>query len=505
MHVPCGRLESGSVRLSLGRVLAVVVVVVSPVVPACESEKPPPNGTCSLNSDCTQPLVCANGACRSRCKTSADCESGGVCMINPDGNPVCQSAAERNKPCDHQSDCQSPLACATDYRCRNLCRSDDDCNALGISGRLCVADTNGVTFCADASEVENGKLATDPAPGHGDAPVAPPDGAGSGGAGGEGPGEPNVSSGGADGVAGEGGSGGGGGSGAGGSSGSVGSGGSSGCASDGNELIVPDADGRVSLQDACNNVGVQGYWYAYGDQYGDRQGEGKCIKIGRHMPSECAQVTTPPAREQGAGFPNLDGMMHTAGTVENILPCVDGSPAMLLATAGCPNRDYANMWGAGIGFDLNGDPDSPAGDGLNNVWDPDAQSPPVIGIAFTIAGAPPTGLRVEFPMKLTAQEAAKDVPPITTPDPTTDSHSARAPYWGAQASGDRGYPNSPVKQGENRLYFAEASAATGIESPANALYRFDRHRMLRVEFHVVSGSASPYDFTISNVRFLRTR
>ncbi len=272
----------------------------------------------------------------------------------------------------------------------------------------------------------------------------------------------------------------------------------------GDTVLVPGPDGWIDHMDACNDVGVQGAWYPYGDQYGSGPGDAKCTKIGMHMASECAQITSPPP-PPAMGFANTGGFMHTTGTVEPILACPPD-----LTTSGCPMNDYSNMWGAGIGFDFNADgavmnADGTTTPGAKHVWDPDQYG--VIGIAFTITGTP-LNFRVEFPMQLTAAEAAADSPPIDPavfPTPTTDEHSAGAPYWGAQANGDGKFPKSPVMDGvENKIYFDDTSTM-GIESPKTTAYKFDRHRMLGMQFHVVAGASTPYVFTISNIRYLRTR
>ncbi|HTQ02966.1 MAG TPA: hypothetical protein VMI54_03885 [Polyangiaceae bacterium] len=272
----------------------------------------------------------------------------------------------------------------------------------------------------------------------------------------------------------------------------------------GDTTIIPSDTGWVDGKDYCNDVGVQGAWYPYGDQYGSGPGDAKCIKVGLHMPSECAQIMTP-SPPPVMGFPNMNGMMTTTGTVEAILPC----PASI-STSGCPGNDYSNMWGAGIGFDFNADgaimnADGTTTPGAKHTWNPAMYG--VVGIAFTITGTP-LNFRVEFPMQLTAAEAAMDTPPIdptTYPNPTTDEHSAGAPYWGAQAKGDAMFPKSPVMDGvENKIFFDDTSASTGIQSPKTTLYKFDTTRMLGMQFHVVAGSATSYNFTISNIRYLRS-
>jgi len=80
----------------------------------------------------------------------------------------------QNSPCDTQGDCRAPLACASDYRCRNLCMTDGDCNLLGITGKVCAKDANGVGYCADPSEVREGVIAACPPPGAPDAAVTEP-------------------------------------------------------------------------------------------------------------------------------------------------------------------------------------------------------------------------------------------------------------------------------------------------------------------------------------------
>jgi len=283
-----------------------------------------------------------------------------------------------------------------------------------------------------------------------------------------------------------------------GGTGVIGGSGGDGCGADGNRVLVPSPTGWVDYADFCNDVGVQGTWYSYGDQYGSGPRSQSCLVQGGHLPSECAYVKTPDPNN--FGFPNVQGNMHTAGVAEQILPCLAGSAAATIPTSGCPGdglgggADYSNMWGAGIGFDFN---DENTRTGLvRSPWSPLAYG--VIGIAFTIKGAP-YALRVEFPMVLTAEEAAADFPPITSDMPTTDDHSVGAPYWGALAHGDGIFPNSPVVEGVNVVLWDSVSAPK-----ANA-YVFDVSRMLGVRFHVPTSVAAGtgYDFTISNLTFLR--
>jgi alpha-tubulin suppressor-like RCC1 family protein len=137
--------------------------------PACSSSSNVAAGlaaeeACHQNSDCARALFCALGACRAQCAGDADCGSGGRCIDNGDV-AVCQYADENDTPCTKESDCPEPLACASDYRCRNLCATAADCNVLGISGRVCAKDANGYDYCAVPAEVSNGKITVSPPPG----------------------------------------------------------------------------------------------------------------------------------------------------------------------------------------------------------------------------------------------------------------------------------------------------------------------------------------------------
>jgi hypothetical protein len=254
-------------------------------------------------------------------------------------------------------------------------------------------------------------------------------------------------------------------------------------------VATPDANGFIGPDTAASQVGVSGAWFVYGDQYSYDSSGGKCITVGMHAPSECALVTTP-APPPVEGFPNVNGMMHTVGVAEGLLGCPPGSQA-----PGCPLYDYSNMWGAGIGFDFNSSERRPGGAGVTSTWD--ATSFGVKGIAFDIDQVPLIGIRVEFVMQLTDDEAATDTMPLPS-GVTTEDHSIGSPYWGAQLEGESVYPPSPLVVGENRVHWKD------IEPPQLGFYVFDPTRLIGVRFHVSSsvGPGEDYDFTISNFTFL---
>jgi hypothetical protein len=102
-------------------------------------------GTCTLNSDCTQPLLCKLGSCRKACVRSIDCENGGRC-VTVDGVAVCQT--EKESSCDSTGNCPTPLVCRTvDNTCRTACSpTNDTC----VGGQTC----NG-TVCLENRELAN--------------------------------------------------------------------------------------------------------------------------------------------------------------------------------------------------------------------------------------------------------------------------------------------------------------------------------------------------------------
>jgi hypothetical protein len=102
---------------------------------------------------------------------------GGTCIFDATMHAVCQYP--ESQLCEKQGDCTPPLACASDYRCRNICDVDADCNVLGINGRVCARDANGVRYCAVPPEVSGGEIVALPPLNYLpiDGGPAPPDGA----------------------------------------------------------------------------------------------------------------------------------------------------------------------------------------------------------------------------------------------------------------------------------------------------------------------------------------
>ena len=102
-------------------------------------------GSCVLNSDCNQSLVCTAGKCHDACHISADCPAGQSCIIASDQSTVCQLPVETH--CAYNSECQPPLMCAADLRCRNQCQTDVDCT----NGQICTTTKT----CAEPNQVDS--------------------------------------------------------------------------------------------------------------------------------------------------------------------------------------------------------------------------------------------------------------------------------------------------------------------------------------------------------------
>jgi hypothetical protein len=228
---------------------------------------------------------------------------------------------------------------------------------------------------------------------------------------------------------------------------------------------MPDANGYVSL--GSNNIGIQGAWYAYGDDWGITGAPpGNCEKA-LHPPTACSQITSPPPAMPdagdgggGGGFPNTNGMMCLSGTAAKVI----GTPP-----------DYSNIFGIGIGLDFNNVM------GVKSPWDSTGaktMGPKVIGFSFTITGFP-TGavVRVEFPT------------PIT--DPTGDSYQLTI-------SKDGTYRADLTTMMSDPNYLKPA-----FNAPADAgMLKWDPTQVESIQFHVVTDTTASHavmNFCVSNL------
>jgi hypothetical protein len=123
------------------------------------------------------------------------------------------------------------------------------------------------------------------------------------------------------------------------------------------------------------------------------------------------------------------------------------------------------MWGASMGFDFNYD----AAKGTFN-----AITHGITGISFDLDAIPANGLRVSFPT------------------PASDGTVAGAAYWGATPS----YPGSPVKVGNNKVYWSSVTGPTGAG--------FDPTMVESMYFSVPTNTtaAGSFKYCVSNVTAL---
>lgn len=289
--------------------------------------------------------------------------------------------------------------------------------------------------------------------------------------------------------------------------------------------LVANPDGWVP---DTNALGLGGVWYSYGDQYPSVP---RCTVTGMHPPDEgahgddeCSFVAWPDPRAApstpmpGKGYyPNTDGRFCTYGNAAMVNPCIeDPSPWCV-----DDKYDYANMWGAGIGFDIDFSKTPPhRDDPYLTGWDALAHG--IVGVAFDFEWTDPSYseepfLRVEFPMVLLGEDAR--VPADTVgPDgeivfegeslsapATSESHPSGSPFLDAPAKwGAPDHDLSHLVAGHNEILWSQVPGAPNKDVSEYA-YRFHPENLLGVQFHVPSINTSriPYGFCISNLALIR--
>jgi len=137
------KLRSLIAPLAWGCVLGAAVVIFS-----CNSSSGAAlSATCSINSDCNSPLVCAFARCHAQCIESRDCTTPGErCVSSGTGTArVCQLPPET--ACATGATCSSTQVCSpTDQQCRQPCQTNADC----AGGQFC-AMSGAALVCLQAS------------------------------------------------------------------------------------------------------------------------------------------------------------------------------------------------------------------------------------------------------------------------------------------------------------------------------------------------------------------
>ncbi len=118
-----------------GRELAARGALLAVLALGCQAGTAP-GAVCSRASDCSAPLVCAVGRCRSECVTSRDCPAGARCLADPSGGGSACSLAVVD-------DCEGGTACASGFVCRlgqcvNACGTVVRCPDGVCEGDACV-------------------------------------------------------------------------------------------------------------------------------------------------------------------------------------------------------------------------------------------------------------------------------------------------------------------------------------------------------------------------------
>jgi len=232
-------------------------------------------------------------------------------------------------------------------------------------------------------------------------------------------------------------------------------------------LLLPSSTGFVD--DPAS--GVVGSWYPFGDGIGPNptptdvdSADSDCVKHGGFPPSDCSIIQTPTAGRPFA--PSSDtGAMCTSGVAAMVLVDANGSP------------DYADLWGAGIGLDLN----NPGGDAsAKGPWDGSAFT----GIAFDVSGPalPIAAIRVLFPF--------------------IGQHGGDAPYFQGQT-----LSYSPVVNNSHvEIHWSDVGGPLylGYSVPPVTPPLFDPSKLLSIQFQVFTNTstATPFGFCVSNLTLL---
>lgn len=281
--------------------------------------------------------------------------------------------------------------------------------------------------------------------------------------------------------------------------------------------LVP-VDERGWVAPGTNELGIQGFWFSYGDQYDEPK---RCTGYGKHPPDtgehgvgQCSFVGFPDA-VPSLWFPN-DGKLCTSGNGAAVVDCEDGVE--------CPNKepDYSNMWGSGIGLDfglvLDPEDKTPTRDPeRRTTWNAADQG--TTGVSFDISWPDPSTkryLRVEFPVVLPQEGleitettvlrngdlvAADADNPATLPAGTTsEEHPSGSPFWNAPSAWDK-EDKSVLLDGHVEIRWSK------VHNPPKTDYAFDpaRLELFGIQFHVptVKDERTPYAFCISRLAFLR--
>jgi hypothetical protein len=137
-------------RSALGVMVCLGLALLAGMLGAsCGAKQEALSGTCTINSDCDPPLVCAFGRCHSACAETRDCPPGETCLVSSTAG-VCELPQET--ACTTSASCATTQVCVTapgasGMVCRSSCQTTSQC----LGGQTCVAQPGAVSgACLDA-------------------------------------------------------------------------------------------------------------------------------------------------------------------------------------------------------------------------------------------------------------------------------------------------------------------------------------------------------------------
>ena len=137
--------------------LLLVAAVIAATSASCSSSGVELSGSCSINSDCDSPLICAFGKCHKACEVSSDCpvtSPAERCIVSGTTG-VCELPQELT--CSGTKPCPTTLLCASDEQCRTPCEMTNQC----AGGQVCLAQAVTAIVggaCFDDTELGDGGL-----------------------------------------------------------------------------------------------------------------------------------------------------------------------------------------------------------------------------------------------------------------------------------------------------------------------------------------------------------
>jgi hypothetical protein len=265
----------------------------------------------------------------------------------------------------------------------------------------------------------------------------------------------------------------------------------------GNIVLTPTSTGFV--QNTAS--GIIGAWYSYGDSAGPGANinstdpeHSDCVAgaltaippgTGGFTVAQCTQIVTPIPGQPFVPDPT-NGM------------CTSGIGAQVIDSPGTTTPDYSDLFGGGIGLDLN----NPGGEaGVKG----DIDLSKYTGFSFTFSAF--TGAPAGAPSTIPAGNK------IRVNFPFTGEHGTDSPYWAANKIDD----HSPISTtGTNTIHWADvfgpaylATRNPPVPAPpfyigpgADALAGVNKLQAIQFQVFTNTSTTTPYGFCVNNLTLL---